>query len=94
LTCFFAFFHRYKFALNDGLLPRNLDQGKINVQFAKLAEQADINEKIFKDTMSLMISKSDFVQKMVSASFLNENTKRNYFQSYQGRLNQLIKSID
>jgi serine/threonine-protein kinase HipA len=81
------------FALNDGLLLRNLAQGKINVQFAKLAEQADINEKIFKDTMSLMISKSDFVQKMVSASFLNENTKRNYFQSYQGRLNQLIKSI-
>lgn len=79
------------FALDDGLLPRNLSQGKTGLQFAKLAEKAAINEKTFQDIMALMISKSDFVEKLVSASFLNETTKRNYFQSYQGRLNQLIK---
>jgi serine/threonine-protein kinase HipA len=41
--------------------------------------------------MELMLSKSDLVEKMVAASFLNETTKRNYFQSYQGRLKQLVK---
>jgi len=79
------------FALDDGLLPTNLAQGKIFLQFAKLAEKAEITEKTFQDMMSLMISKSDVVEKMVAASFLNDTTKRNYFQSFQGRLKQLNK---
>jgi len=72
-------------------LPRNIAQGKIGLQFAKLAEKAEISEKIFHDIMTLMISKSDLVEKMVAASFLIETTKRNYFQLYKGRLKQLIK---
>lgn len=79
------------FALEDGLLPKNLAQSKIGLQFATLAEKAEINEKTFQDIISLMISKSDIVEKMVAASFLNDTTKRNYFQSFQGRLNQLSK---
>jgi serine/threonine-protein kinase HipA len=79
------------FALDDGLLPKNLAQGKIGLQFAKLAEKAEINEKTFQDIMTLMLSKSDLVEKMVAASFLNDTTKRNYFQSFQGRLKQLTK---
>jgi serine/threonine-protein kinase HipA len=79
------------FALDDGLLPKNLAQGKIVSQFAKLAEKAEISEKIFKDVITLMISKSDLVERMVAASFLNESTKRNYWQSYCGRLKQLEK---
>jgi len=79
------------FALDDGLLPRNLAQGKIRRQFAFLAEHAGINENIFNDILSLMLSKSDLVEKMVAISFLNDSTKRNYWQSYQGRLNQLLK---
>lgn len=79
------------FALDDGLLPGNLAQGKISLQFAKLAEKAEISEKIFQDMMALMISKSDLVEKMVAASFLNDTTKKNYFQSFQGRLKQLTK---
>ena len=79
------------FALEDGLLPRNLAQGKIRKQFALLAEKAGVNEKMFNDLVSLMVSKSDLVEKMVKASFLNDTTKRNYWQSYQGRLKQLIK---
>lgn len=79
------------FALDDGLLPRNIAQGKIGLQFAKLAEEAEIREKTFHAIMALMISKSDLVEKMIGASFLNESTKRNYLQSYQGRLKQLIK---
>ena len=79
------------FALDDGLLPVNLAQGKIGLQFAKLAEKAEISEKTFKKIMTLMISKSEAVEKMVAASFLNESTKINYFQLYQGRLKQLSK---
>ncbi len=79
------------FALDDGLLPKNLAQGKIKIQFTKLAENAEISDKIFKDIMTIMLSKSDLVEKMVSASFLSDSTKRNYWQSYNGRLKQLSK---
>jgi serine/threonine-protein kinase HipA len=80
------------FALDDGLLPSVLAKGKIGLQFAKLAKKAAINEKTFQDIMALMISKTDLVEKMVAASFLNDTTKRNYFQSFQGRLKQLTKA--
>lgn len=79
------------FALDDGLLPPNLAQGKISKQFAIVAEQAEIKEKIFNDILNLMLSQSKLVDKIISSSFLNENTKRNYLQSYQGRLKQLMK---
>ena len=79
------------FALDDGLLPRNLAQGKISKQFRILAENTGINEKICNDIISLMLSKSDMVEKMVLASFLDDKTKRNYWQSYQSRLKQMNK---
>ena len=79
------------FALDDGLLPKNLAQGKVSIQFAKLAEKAGISEKVFNKILVLMLSKSDLVEKMVSASFLNETTKKNYWQCYQGRVKQLVK---
>lgn len=79
------------FALVDGLLPGKLTQGKIGRQFSILSENAEISEKIFNNIMSLMISKSDIVEKMVAASFLGDSTKRNYWQSYCGRLKQLTK---
>ena len=47
---------------------------------------------VINDIMSLMLSKSELVEKMVVASFLNEPTKRTYWQSYQGRLKQLMKA--
>jgi serine/threonine-protein kinase HipA len=79
------------FALDDGLLPRSLAQGKARTQFAKLAEKAEISKKIFNDMMTLMLSKSHVVDKMVAASFLDDETKRNYWQSYQWRLKRLAK---
>ena len=79
------------FALDDGLLPKNLTHAKTSLQFSKLSEMAGIIEKIFKNIMDLMISKSDSVEKLVAASFLNDSTKRNYLQAYQGRLKQLLK---
>ncbi len=79
------------FALEDGLLPKNLAQGKTSKQFSLLAEHIGVSEKMFKDMMSVMLSQSDSVEKMVAVSFLNDTLKRNYWQSYQGRLKQLTK---
>ena len=79
------------FALHDGLLPGNLSQGKIRRHFAIVAEQAGIIEKIFNDTLTLMLTQSKLVEKLTASSFLNESTKRNYWQSYQGRLKQLME---
>jgi len=79
------------FALDDGLLPKHLAQGKISAQFSKLAELSGISEKMSNDIMSTMLSKSDLVEKFVSASYLDESTKRNYWQSFKARLKQLEK---
>lgn len=80
------------FALEDGLLPKALNQGKIQDQFKILAEQAGIAGKVSKPILRSMLEKSKQVEKMVKASFLNEQIKRNYWQSYQGRLKRLMKS--
>ena len=80
------------FALDDGLLPKSRAQGKISAQFAMLAESAGISSKIFNDMMELMLSKSTTVEKLIAASFLDDTTKRNYLQCYQGRLIQLKKA--
>lgn len=79
------------FALDDGLLPKKLAQGKIVTQFALLAKMAEIGENTFQDIMVLMTNQSLLVEKMIAASFLNDHTKRNYLQSYQVRLKQLKK---
>lgn len=79
------------FALDDGLLPRNLAQGNIRHQFSMLAELAGIDKRTFKDSLSFMLSRSGWVEKLTFSSFLNETTKRNYWQLYQGRLKQLMK---
>ncbi|MBC5862853.1 type II toxin-antitoxin system HipA family toxin [Flavobacterium turcicum] len=79
------------FALEDGLLPKNLGQGKISKQFSVLSDLAGISEKNFKEILNLMLSKSEMVEKLINASYLDDTTKRNYLQSYQGRLKQLMK---
>jgi serine/threonine-protein kinase HipA len=79
------------FALDDGLLPKDLVQGKISQQFGLLAKNTGISEKMFNRILSLMLSKSDLVEKMIAASYLNPKTKRNYWQAYQSRLKQLSK---
>jgi serine/threonine-protein kinase HipA len=80
------------FALVDGLLPRSIAQGKIAQQFAKLAELAGIKASVFEAMLQLMWSKSEQVALLVEASFLNESTKRQYWQAYQSRLKQLLKT--
>lgn len=80
------------FALSDGLLPKNLAQAKIATQFETLAIQAKIPPLIFEKIMTLMLSKADAVQKMISASFLKESIKKSYLQAYQTRLKKVQKS--
>ena len=79
------------FALDDGLLPKNLAQGKLRHQFSILAEQAGIAEKVFGEMMELMLSHSDAVERFTFSSFMDETTQRHYWQSYQARLKQLQK---
>ncbi len=78
------------FALDDGLLPRKLAQGNVMQQFTALAKIAAINPKVFNGIVSRMLSGSEQVEQFIFASFLDEATKRNYLQAYQGRLGQLL----
>ncbi len=79
------------FALEDGLLPRNLGQGTISKQFNILAEQAGISPKVKADIMETMLDNAQSVEKLVQTSFLDEKAQRNYMQAYQGRMKQLKK---
>ncbi|MDF1546226.1 MAG: HipA domain-containing protein [Bacteroidales bacterium] len=79
------------FALEDGLLPKTLAQGKVFSQFRILSEKAGINEKVYDDILNTMLSKTDLVEKLTFSSFLDEKTQRNYFQAYQKQLKKLKK---
>jgi serine/threonine-protein kinase HipA len=79
------------FALDDGLLPKNLAQGKVFSQFKLLSEKAGINENVYSDIINSMLNQTDLVEKLTFSSFLDEKTQRNYFQSYQTRLKKLEK---
>ncbi|NCU31501.1 MAG: type II toxin-antitoxin system HipA family toxin [Candidatus Moranbacteria bacterium] len=78
------------FALEDGLLPKNLAQGNVFSQFRLLSEKAGIKEKVYNDILNTMLNRTDLVKKLTFSSFLDEKTQRNYFQSYQTRLNKLM----
>ena len=79
------------FALEDGLLPKNLAQGNVFSQFRLLSEKAGIKESVYNDILNTMLNRTDLVEKLTFSSFLDEKTQRNYFQSYQTRLNKLKK---
>ena len=79
------------FALDDGLLPKDLAQGKIMHQFSVLADQAAISSASFDAIRQLMLSESGKVNALTFSSYLDETTKRNYWQSYQAKLRQLEK---
>ena len=79
------------FALEDGLLPKKLAQGKIISQIKTLSEKVGISELIYNDIINTMFNQSDLVEQLTFSSFLDEKTRRNYFQSYQTRLKKLKK---
>lgn len=80
--------------LEDGLLPRNLAQGKVIAQLRSLSEKAGINQRVYNDILSAMLNRTALVERLTFSSFLDEKTQRNYFQTYQARLKQLLKDID
>lgn len=79
------------FALDDGLLPRNLAQGKIGQQFTMLAELVGLSEKQVKDLLNTITIRSKKVEELIAASFLNDRTKGNYWQAYLTRLKKMNK---
>ncbi len=79
------------FALDEGLLPKKLAQGKIIQQIKILSEKAGISEIVYNDILITMLNHSESVEKLTFSSFLDEKTKRNYFQLYQTRLKKLKK---
>lgn len=79
------------FALNDGLLPRNLAQGSVHKQFINLSELAGLSNKQVKDLFNIIMTGSEKVEKLVEHSYLDERTKRNYWQAYRTRLGKLNK---
>lgn len=79
------------FALEDGLLPKNLAQGNVSSQFRVLSEKAGINEKIYDEILNAMLNQTSLIEKLTFSSFLDDKTQRNYFQSYQTRLKKLNK---
>jgi serine/threonine-protein kinase HipA len=79
------------FALDDGLLPPNLAQGKVTEQFYMLAKEAGISKKLAGKVVENLTSKQDAVLTLIEASFLDDKSKRNYTQAYQTRLKKLIR---
>lgn len=77
------------FALDDGLLPRNLAKGNVLQQFHMLAQYAGLSEKQVNDIIKGLTSGKNKVASLLGASFLSEKTKLNYWQAYQTRLKEL-----
>ena len=77
------------FAVDDGLLPRNLAKGKVLQQFHTLAQHAGLSDKQVNDIFSQLTSGKNKVATLVDASFLSERIKLNYWQAYQSRLKKL-----
>jgi len=80
------------FALDDGLLPKNLAKGKIMQQFLLLAEHAELSQGQTDGVLDKLLSNSERVVEFIDASFLSEKAKRNYLQVYQTRLKKLVLS--
>jgi serine/threonine-protein kinase HipA len=79
------------FTLEEGLLPKNLAQGKVISLFRILSEKAGINEKVYDEIINTMLNQTGLVEKLTFSSFLDEKIQRNYFQSYQTRLKKFNK---
>ena len=80
------------FALDDGLLPRNLTKGTVLQQFYSLAQHAGLSEKQVNDIFKGLTSGKNKVASLLGASFLSEKIKLNYWQAYQTRLKKLTQA--
>jgi len=77
------------FALDDKLLPKNIASGNLWVQFNLLADKAGVSKRQKDEVFENLLSKSTNVEELIAASFLKDQIKRNYLQSYQTKLKKL-----
>ena len=70
----------HDFALEDGLLPKNLTKGKVTEQFYILAEQVQISKSQVNGIFEQLTSAPKKVEELIDASFLNESSKRNFYK--------------
>ncbi len=54
--------------------------------------EAGISMPIYQTLVDAMTSKSIAIEQSIAASFLNDDTKRSYYQTYLGKLKQLTKT--
>jgi len=78
------------FALDHGLLPPNKNKGTILQQFKTLGQLAGMSSKQIEGALLTLTRGSENASILVNASYLNDKAKRNYWQSYQGKLKKLI----
>ncbi|MDI1234460.1 MAG: HipA domain-containing protein [bacterium] len=78
------------FALDHGLLTPNKNKGKILHQFKTLGQLAGISNQQIELALKMITNGSEKAEILVKASYLNDKSKRNYWQSYQGKLKNLI----
>lgn len=79
------------FALDDGLLPKNITRGKVKEQFYLMGELAGISKLQIDSIFNSLTSNTDKVIALTKTSFLKDSVKRNYTQTYQSRLNKLLR---
>ena len=66
------------FALEDGLLPKNLKKGNIKNQFLILANFAGLTDGQIKQVFDKMLANNEKVQQLIKNSFLNTKLQKNY----------------
>lgn len=81
--------HDKFFALDYGLVPPKHKKGKVLEQFKILADLAKIPNKVIAKSFANFSSSKEKVDELISRSFLDKKTKRNYAQAYYGRLKKL-----
>jgi serine/threonine-protein kinase HipA len=79
------------FALEEGLLPKALAKGKVDRQFALLAEKAGLSDVQCQKIFHGLLSSSSQIERLVNSSYLNEKTKRSYWQLYLTRKKKLMR---
>ena len=77
------------FALEDGLLPKQLAKGKVLDQFYELGNIAGLTDSQITKVFNSLLAHSLQIERLTKASFLSEKIKRNYFQAHQTRLKKL-----
>jgi len=77
------------FALDDGLLPKNIAKGKVLDQFYMLGNVVELGKIQMDKIFDKLLSNSERVAELVGASFLNDSTQRSYLQAYQTRFKKI-----